>query len=322
MKEIGGYMEIEENHFPMLHDKAIALNCGRNCLAYLIRAKKIKKILLPKYSCSSIREICEKEGLEIRYYSIDKYFLPKDINLLENEWLYLINYYGQLTNEHIEIFFAKFHFIIVDQTHAYFQKPVNKVDTLYTCRKFFGVPDGGFLYTDIVLEEKYPQDESYKRMNFLMGRYERNASEFYGEYTSNDKLFETEPIKQMSKLTMNLLRGIDYDAVKKRRTKNFIYLHNHLKQINKLQLTIPKGAFMYPLYISNGIKVRQYLQKNKIYIPILWPNILNQCMKDELEYDMACNILPLPIDQRYDYMEMNIMIRYIKDFCMKGKKYE
>lgn len=43
MKEIGGYIEMEHYNLPMLHDRAIALNCGRNCLAYLIRAKEIKK---------------------------------------------------------------------------------------------------------------------------------------------------------------------------------------------------------------------------------------------------------------------------------------
>ena len=35
MKEIGGYIEFDTYHLPMLHDEAIALNCGRNDLAYL-----------------------------------------------------------------------------------------------------------------------------------------------------------------------------------------------------------------------------------------------------------------------------------------------
>ena len=47
MKEFGGYIEFEYFHGNEYHDKAIKLNCGRNCLAYLIEAYDIKKIYLP-----------------------------------------------------------------------------------------------------------------------------------------------------------------------------------------------------------------------------------------------------------------------------------
>ncbi len=42
MKEYGGYIELDTYRLPMLHEGAVSLNCGRNCLAYLIEAKKIK----------------------------------------------------------------------------------------------------------------------------------------------------------------------------------------------------------------------------------------------------------------------------------------
>ena len=42
MKEYGGYIELDTYRLPMLHEGSIALNCGRNCLAYLIIAKRIK----------------------------------------------------------------------------------------------------------------------------------------------------------------------------------------------------------------------------------------------------------------------------------------
>lgn len=247
MREIGGYIELDQYHLPMLHDKAIALNCGRNCLAYLIRAKKIKKILIPRFLCDSVKGVCRKENVEIRYYSVNEYLMPEDISLQENEWLYLVNYYGQLTDRKIEMFHEKYGRIIVDQVQAYFQMPVEGVDTLYTCRKFFGVSDGAFLYTDIMLDEELPQDESHQRMKFLLGRFERTASEFYSEYSANNQLFTNEPIKIMSKLTSNLLHGIDYDVVKNKRTENFAVLHEAFREDNKLNLIIPNGAFMYPL---------------------------------------------------------------------------
>ena len=45
MKEYGGYIELDTYRLPMLHEDAIALNCGRNCLAYLIEAREIKAML-------------------------------------------------------------------------------------------------------------------------------------------------------------------------------------------------------------------------------------------------------------------------------------
>ena len=54
MKEYGGYIELDTYRLPMLHDDAIALNCGRNCLAYLIEAKGISKIKLPYFLCDSV----------------------------------------------------------------------------------------------------------------------------------------------------------------------------------------------------------------------------------------------------------------------------
>lgn len=166
------------------------------------------------------------------------------------------------------------------------------------------------MYTDQKLEIE-EQDESYKRMNFLLGRYERSASEFYNEYVENNHLFQNEPIKKMSKLTKNLLHGIDYDFIKEKRTRNFAYLHDQLREINKLSLTIPEGAYMYPLYVEDGTRIRKELQKEKIYIPTLWPAVFNICREDELEYDLAKNILPLPVDQRYSIQEMDYLVKEI-----------
>ncbi len=42
----------------------------------------------------------------------------------------------------------------------------------------------------------------------------------------------------------------------------------------------------------------------KIYIPVLWPDVFKICRAGDLEYDMAENILPLPVDQRYTEKDM------------------
>ena len=172
MKEYGGYIEFENYHGNMLHDRAISLNCGRNALAYLCEAKKIKKLYLPYLLCSSVPNLCDKIGVEYGYYHINEKFEPIFNKALgENEWLYIVNFYGQLDNDYLTAWKRKYGRVIVDNAQSYFQMAVEGMDTLYTCRKYFGVADGAFLYTDTWLECELPKDESFERMHFLLGRF-------------------------------------------------------------------------------------------------------------------------------------------------------
>ena len=312
MKEIGGYIELDTYNLPTLHENALHLNCGRNALAYLIESRKIKKIVLPYFLCNSVKEICDRYHLEIRFYHINIDFIPdNNLKLADDEWLYVVNYYGQITVEMLKKIKEKHTRIIVDNAQAYFDMPIEDTDTIYTCRKYFGVSDGAILYTNSNIARDLPQDESFERMRFLLGRFERTASEFYEEYVKNNDFFENEPIRKMSKLTYNLLHGIDYEFVKKRRTENFSFLHKEFEKINRLKLTIPDGAFMYPLYIPNGEDIRKKLQAEKIYIPTLWNDVFYNCNESDLECDMARNILPLPVDQRYGIQDVTEIINQV-----------
>lgn len=324
-EEIGGYIGLDRYDLPILHENAVALNCGRNCLRYLINAKKIRKILLPYFLCESIREACIKEGVEIRYYHIDEGFKPSGLTPDQDEWIYLVNYYGQLTAKEIGGYRDRYGKVIIDNAQAYFEMPVQGTDTLYTCRKFFGVPDGAFLYTDDpkLIGEGLEQDESHGRMAFILGRYERPASEFYDMYTRNNEAFSWEPVKRMSRLTRNLLHGIDHPKVKEKRTQNYSYLYERLRDMNKLKLKKIEGAFAYPLFIENGPQIREKMIEQKIYIPTLWPNVLSDMGPESLEYRFAKDILPLPCDQRYGYGDMEKIcevLNYLSDHYRGGLK--
>ena len=317
MWEIGGYIELDRYHLPLLHDGAIALNSGRNALAYLMKARDIEKLWLPRFLCDSIMCVCEREGVPFGFYDMGQDFLPTEglssgtFSLGEGEWLYLVNFYSQLTDKQIEAYKTKYNRIIVDNAQSYFQFPIHGVDTLYTCRKYFGVADGAFLYTDTELDEDLPIDESDERMGFLLGRFERSAGEFYGDYVKNNELFKQEPIKRMSRLTENLLHGIDYVSVEQQRKDNFEYLHSKLESRNLLTV-VETGTFMYPFMIENGGEIRKKLQAKKIFIPTLWPNVLEDTGEDSLEHRMAENILPLPIDQRYGREEMEYLAEEVQ----------
>ena len=312
MKEIGGFLELELNHGSEFHEHGIALNSGRNGLRYLIRGRTIKRIWLPKLLCSAISDTCKEESVEILYYSIDKQLRPVLPQSLEGDWLYLINYYGQYSVEEIRHLGQIYKNIIVDNVQAFYTKPIDGLDTIYTCRKFFGVPDGGYLYTDCTLSKILQKDESYDRLTFLAGRLERSANEFYSAYRENEQRIDELPLRRMSMVTQNLLRGIDYERIKKDRERNFSYLHENLRSINQLELCLPDGPYMYPLLVKDGAEIRRSMQEKRIYIPTLWPNVLQECPIDSLEYQYATDILPIPVDQRYDVGDMETIVDEIR----------
>lgn len=313
MKEIGGYLGLDQLISNPYHTNMIELNTGRNALIYLIRSKKIEKIYIPYFLCDSVTHMLDNQFFDYDYYNIDKYFMPIfEKNLKQNEYLYIVNYYGQISNEVILQLKKKYKNIIIDNTQAFFQKPMSRVDTIYSCRKFFGVPDGSYLSTDSILEEKLEIDISKTRMEHILGRFEGQASDYYKYFQINDESFKELPLKRMSHLTKNILGAIDYEKTRVIRNDNFNYLHNELSSINTLDVKLTDGAFVYPFYAKNGIEIKKELAEKKIYIPTLWPNVLDEVPNNCIEYKYAANILPLPCDQRYSIKDMKFMIEEIK----------
>ena len=310
-KEIGGYLELERFTGPMLHEKALALSSGRACLSYLIEQRKIRKIALPDFNCDIVEAVCRAHEVKIRFYPVGADLRPKTLQTEEDEWLYLVNFYGQLSADELQRIAACVPRLIVDNAQAYFDLPLKGVDTLYTCRKFLGVPDGGFLYTEAP-EKTLPADESRERMGFVLGRFERPAGEYFAAAAQNNDDLSMEP-KSMSELTKNLLHAVDYDRVKTKRTENFRLLHEGLGSVNCLNLRETEGAYAYPLMLPEGQKIRKKLIERKIFVPMLWPNVPEQQPADSEACRLAEQILPLPCDQRYGAEEMAFIIKAVRD---------
>lgn len=312
MKEIGGYLELEQLIKNEYYPELTALNSARFALAYLIRAHKITKLMLPYWLCESVENTCIREGCDLQFYEVDEHFYPRIEDTLEADaWIYIVNYYGQIDNDSIIGLKKQYKNIIVDNVQAFFQKPAKGIHTIYSCRKFFGVPDGAYLASESKLPGDLPTDMSGGRLAHLLGRFEGGkASDYYQLFKENDKAFESSDIKLMSRLTHNLLGAIDYDNVSLIRERNYAALAEAFDGINPLNLKAPVGPFAYPLYLKNGKKIKRQLAEKSIYIPTLWSNRrVDFCQSSK---DLAENILPLPCDQRYDKEDMRTVINEVK----------
>ncbi|SMP52627.1 hypothetical protein [Anoxynatronum buryatiense] len=309
IKEIGGYFELESFSKHDFYCNLIALNTARNALAYVIKAKKISKVYIPRYLCDSVRTFLRLISVDYELYSIDKNFRPiLSTSLNQHECIYIVNYYGQLNNKSIEELKITHGRIILDNTHSFFQEPIEGIDTIYSCRKYFGVPDGAYLSTIEEVDEQLERDVSSNRLNHLIGRFEGGAYAFYDEFRKVESTLGGESLKSMSRLTKNILRGIDYDFVAGQRCENFNYLHGRLGQLNGLiELRRDKGPFSYPLLLETGARIKKKLIDKRIYVPTLWPNVTRENKPNTLEYYYAANIIPLPCDQRYCVEDMKII---------------
>ena len=175
-------------------------------------------------------------------------------------------------------------------------------------RKFFGVPDGALLYSDKLLNEDFEQDTSYQRFSHLLKRIDIDAKFGYTDFQTNDNSLNDEPIKFMSNLTKNIFNSIDVNVAKIKRLENFKYLHSHLSDLNELEITldIDDVPMIYP-YLIKDETLRQKLIKNKIYVATYW----NPMPDDYQEGLFQKYLLPLPIDQRYNTLDMDRILGVI-----------
>ena len=78
----------------------------------------------------------------------------------------------------------------------------------------------------------------------------------------------------------------------------------------KLPLDRTSVPLVYPFW-SNDVELRKRLFAHNIYCPVYWPNINEWCQRDSLEFQLANEVVYLPIDQRYDIKDMEKIIKIV-----------
>jgi len=317
MNSIGGYFELELRKGKEYHPNAIALNTGRNAFELILKVKKYKKVFIPYYTCDAILEPINKLNLDYEFYNIDKTLRPIfDFNKILKEAVFVYNNYFGICDKQVTEIIKKCKNIIIDNSQAFYSKPTKNIDAFYSPRKFFGVPDGSYLYTDTYIKNKFDQDISNNKCLHLLGRVDKGAEEFYQNYLENENSLIGQPIKVMSNLTQQLLKSINYKDIARKRRENFIFLHKYLAGKNKLSFDLnPKEVPMvYPYWIEKGSELKNTLIKNKIYVATYWPNVIDWIKSENVfEKYLFDNLIPLPIDQRYNKKHMRIILSLINN---------
>lgn len=314
MKDIGGYFEFEFREGEHYHKNAIMLSTARQCLEYILCARKYKKINIPYYTCDVLLEPIKKLGVEYSFYHIDNKLEPIFHKILaDDEALLYTNYFGLKQNTVLSLS-KQYQNLIIDNAQSFFDRPIEHIDTFYSARKFFGVPDGAYLYTDCHLNTTFPTYVPTSGTKHLLGRLTHTAEMYYNDFQDCERTFSHMEIHKISILSEHILKSLDYQHIIQKRRKNYMVLYRKLGNLNKIVIDISSTdnvPMVYPFW-SNETNLRQILISHKIFIPQYWKCVANWAKPTEgIETELSERLYPIPIDQRYNKKDMNYIIDHI-----------
>ena len=326
MKEYGGYLPLELEHRGELFDRyenvnIARFNSGRSAIVAAVESLNPKRLFIPYYNCNVVREALERENISYQLYFLNDRLEPMIDDFGPQDWLVYVNYFGINSEEKILKISEKYKNVIFDNTQAFYAKPVLDGNCMnaYSPRKFVGLPDGGYLVWsgNHTVREDYPLDVSWDRASFLFKSIELGTNAAYQDNLGS-KACLADGIKRMSVLTRKMLCSLEYDHLSAERDRNYRVLVERLGGVNQLGLPMEGYApFVYPLLVED-LSLRKRLVGRRIYVPQWWKYLLNEVPSDSVEARLSNYLIPLPVDHRYNALDMNDIAEIVLECIQDG----
>lgn len=297
-----------------------------------------KRCLMPAYMCDSVFTPFLHRGWELIFYSVDRELETAGeeifrLALEQDPGLVFIHpYYGSDTCRGLRRQLSALRrsgvMVMEDVTQSYYlQETARDADFIVgSLRKWYAVPDGGFVASDLPIAEEVLLDgEEYagERLKPLVQKWEYLQAKGLTEeerrerrsafYERNRSLEETlldryEGVRRLSQISARILAQTDEEAARQRRAENYSVLYDKIRGMKRLWPILIKedeAPLYFPVYVKERDALQRFLGKRGIYAPVLWP--LAEQNKNELRGDEAYlyeHMLALPVDQRYGMEEM------------------
>lgn len=260
----------------------IKLNLARNCLKYICKAYGINKILLPYYTCPVVWNSLREESCEVKFYHIDKDFLPTE-KLKKNDFILYTNYFG-INSKNCKKLAKKYPNIIIDNSQGFFSEPLG-LASFNSLRKFFNVQNGAYLFTSKQLEQVFEVDKIELQPVSMQEDYEK--------FLKNELFLDAQKqIKTISPKVEKMMNDIDFEAESIKRVRIFKQYEKVLKNFNNIQLDLNIGdiPYCYPFSPNSEIIKRKLWSKNLVLLQ-LWKNFPKSFIESEFLNDTIA--LPL-----------------------------
>jgi hypothetical protein len=317
---IGGYFELElPQGTGELYPTALKYQSARAAFASLLQHARPRKIWMPWYNCDTMLEAPETAKVAVERYGLDGDLHPEGLDALTvDDCLLYVNYFG-VCDRQVSRVLREFprERVIIDHSQAFYAPPPDCLGTLYSPRKFFGVPDGGYLVTRIPIQPPQERDtQSFERLQPLLVRFSEGPEAGYGAIQRARISLRGLPPKTMSALTEAMLRSIDYPRALQRRNENFMTLHRALRSSNRFPIPAdpPRGPMCYP-FLGEIPRLHDWLIQHLVFVGHYWPDVRGPHDRDDdLERRLSKECVPLPCDQRYGSADMERIIALVNAF--------
>jgi hypothetical protein len=320
MAAVGGFFELDWWHTGSLpHPGCLVLATGRACLRVILQQARPKRVWVPFYTCdASLRPFAE-EGIPTAWYSLGADLFPEPMpQLAPGDMLLWTNYFGLMghhTRRLIEVYGAAA--VILDETHHLFEFERSAGWSFTSIRKYFGVPDGAFLHTPVPVSLSSPRLDR-PRLDAGALRLLGRQAEAFAAFREHEAGLDCE-VRAISERSERMLRGLDLDGIGARRRQNLAHLHQRLGGINTLKWQSSDTPFCYPFLPPVPIPHAR-LHALGYFVPRLWPEPLTR--EDAgfaVERHLSQNLLPLPVDHRYDPGQLDPMVDAVLDLLAETR---
>lgn len=300
-----------------------------------------KKVLIPAYTCQTVIDPFIQQGWECYFYNININLRIDLEDLLYkcesfNPTILVVHpYYGvELNKAELEVLKSikqKGVVLLEDITQCIHTKTRPDVFDYFTgsYRKWYKVPDGGFLESDYLDYISIPDEENTsfvsKQMDamYLRGKYFDTKDELIKSISirlNKDAVSEIGRLIQchkMSDFSMAVMNTEDENKSIEQRFKNYQYLYDNLWQSEQIKFVcndineVTTAPLYFPIYVIDRASLQKKLASQHIYAPVLWPVHNDDVLINENIKKIYSTILMIPIDQRYDHKDMIRIVNVI-----------
>ena len=319
----------------------------REALLALLQAVEVprKSALLPAYTCSTVIDPFMQLGWDVAFYSVNmdlslnlESLMAKSRDCCPSVAVFHPYYgmdYSASELDAIKALRDEGCLTVEDLTQNLFAP---KHEDIFACRvgsirKWFPVPDGGFLDSPFAVCDPSQENESFYipqlvAMRLRFKYFETNDTELkdlsiqlnkYAERHAHESIV----MHAISDYTLIAMKGLDIDGCIEARRDHFHTLFDGLADCGKVTLPIRDmnrlvGAPLYfPLFVNGDrASFQSQIAERSIYAPVLWRAASEDVVVDDAVRSIYDRILAIPCDQRYSREDMIRVVEAIRDVCL------
>lgn len=307
---------------------------------------KEKTILFPAYCCWSMSAPFEKAGWKVVYYrlnedlTVDTDYLSKLLTTYQPQAVLTMNFYGSAcTDEAVRMvkMFDKRIKVIEDFSHCTFsiRRIFNEQVDIYvsSIRKSVGVCDGAVILSTEPMPLQYVKEEltdfaekrfiaQNDKMRYAWSKVQILKQNFLGAIRECEGILnEFNAVRPISERAMKMLTMLNGEEIAYARNENmkhlWVLLNGKVKMIPGLERCFDGAPFALPILVENRDEVQKKLAETGLYTPVLWPLCDKAKIICENSNYVSEHMLAIPIDQRYDWDDIEEISTIIIDMTKR-----